>query len=206
MGGQSIERRDVLRILALATAASEFTGFEKWVFAHDHQHSKPVQPPATDRKPYEPHFFSPEEYALITLLSDMIIPDDGTPGARRAGVPEFIDFMVAGTPGIQYSFRQGLTWMNAHAVLLHDKVFTSLDHNQQNAILEHLAYKAKYRDGEEEGRSFFNLIRNFTVMGFYTSQMGMEQLGSPGLQQYYPASPACPHTNNRDHIGLKPKY
>ena len=63
-----------------------------------------------------------------------------------------------------------------------------------------------HRLGEEDGQAFFRLMREYTLMGFYTSRVGMQGLDVPALKQYYAASPACPHTDNRAHLGLKPKY
>lgn len=193
MAGQGIERREVLRVMALAAGASTFAGFERWVFAHDHaavQHTTHGVKKVV--KPYEPQFFSPEEYATVTILAALIIPSDGSPGAREAGVNEFIDFMAASDPVVQYRFRQGLVWMDAHALSLNGQSFRGLTAAQQTEILKHLAYKESHRPGEEAGRDFFKLIREYTVMGFYTSRIGLEQLDCPTLK-FYKTSPACPH-------------
>jgi gluconate 2-dehydrogenase gamma chain len=203
MAGQNIERRDILRILALAIPASQFTGFKQWVFAHDHVNAGNIKAEAQNR-PYEPRFFLPEEYALVERLSEMIIPSDGTPGAREAGASEFIDFIVASDPSIQPAFRQGLTWMNAHAMRLYNQPFLNLPAKQQTEILEHLAYRDRHRPGEQAGRAFFELFREYTVIGFYTSRVGLEQLDYPGLRHYYPDSPGCPHTDDRAHQRLTP--
>lgn len=213
MAGQSIERRDVLRILTLAAAASQYTGFKAWAFAHGHSpdepHTHAIQPkpasPAT-AEPYKPQFFTPEEYHLVAQLTELIIPTDETPGARDAGVSEFIDFMVASDPRLQPSFRRGLTWMNAHAIKLHGRRFLNLSKEQAIEILSNLAYKNRHRLGEEDGQAFFSLIREYTLMGFYTSRVGMQVLEAPSLKQYYTDSPACPHVDNREHRDLKPKY
>lgn len=203
MAGQNIERRDILRILALAIPASQFTGFKNWVFAHDHAPAGNHTSETPDR-PYEPQFFSPDEYAMVERLAEMIIPSDGTPGAREAGASEFIDFIVASDPGIQPAFRQGLTWMNAHALRLHNQLFLKLPAERQTEILEHLAYQKRHRPGEQAGRAFFELFREYTVIGFYTSRVGLEQLDFPGLRHYYTESPGCPHTNDRAHRQLTP--
>ncbi len=111
MAGQGIRRREVLRILGTAAAAAQFPGFSKWGFACGHIGNAALQiKPAI----YRPQFFTPAEYALVERLAEMIIPSDGTPGAKEAGVAEFIDFMVANDPDVQYVFRMGLAWMNAH--------------------------------------------------------------------------------------------
>ena len=211
MAGQSIERRDVLRVLTLAAAASQFPGFKTWAFAHDHssdeQHTHAIQQkPASQNEAYKPQFFTPEEYHLVARLTELIIPTDDTPGAREAGVSEFIDFMVASDPQLQPQFRRGLTWMNAHAIKLHGRRFLDIGREQATEILSNLAYKDRHRLGEEDGQAFFRLIREYALMGFYTSRIGMQVLDVPGLKQYYTASPACPHVDNREHRDLKPKY
>jgi len=203
MAGQSVERREVLRVMALAAAASRFPGFHRWAFACEHAGA-----PAGQVKPgaYTPQFFTPQEYATIERLTDLIIPSDGSPGARETGVSEFVDFMVFSDPGIRYRFRYGLTWLDAHAEQLHGKPFCDLSAEDQTEILRHLAYKDKFRPGEAEGREFFKLVREYTIMGFYTSRAGLEQLDYPGLK-FYSESPGCPHGNDPEHLHLPPpKY
>ncbi len=203
MGGQNLSRREVLRILSMAAAAGQFSGFHRWSFACGQHaaHQGPVQAP---REAYAPQFFSSEEYAILERLTDLIIPNDGTPGAQEAGVSEFIDFMVSNDPEIQYRFRFGLAWIDTHARWLQGKSFLELPAGQQTEILEHLAYKDKYRPREDDGRAFFRLVREYTVMGFYTSRIGLEQLGYPGLRTVYDEMPGCPHPDDPEHRHLPP--
>ena len=200
MAGQGVERREILRVMALAAAASRFPGFHRWVFACEH-----VGAAAGQGKPgaYTPQFFTPKEYATVERLTDLIVPSDGSPGAREAGVSEFVDFMVFSDPGIQYRFRYGLTWLDAHCEQLHGKCFQDLSADDQTEILKHLAYKDQFRAGEAEGREFFKLAREYTIMGFYTSRLGLEQLDYPGLT-FYSESPGCPHGNDPEHLHLPP--
>jgi gluconate 2-dehydrogenase gamma chain len=198
MAGQGLERREVLRILALAAAASGYPGFHRWSFACEHSGSGllPVKRPS-----YTPRFFSADEYATVERLAELIIPSEGSPGAREAGVSEFVDFMVSIDPGVQYRFRYGLTWLDAHAQNLHGVPFRRLDEPSQTGLLEPLAYRQGNRAGEEEGRAFFKLMRDYTVMGFYTSKVGLEQLDYPGLR-IYAESPGCPHPDDPEHRHL----
>jgi hypothetical protein len=201
MAGQSIERRDMMRILAFAAAASTFPGFRQWTFACDHgQTDKPRTSMARD--PYQPQFCSPDEYALVERLCELIIPTDDKPGAREAGVSEFIDFRVWTDPSIQESFRYGLGWISAHGTSLYGKPFLQLGAEQQSEMLGHLAYSAQSRRGEEDGRHFFKLVRRLTVMGFYTSRVGLEQLDYPGLQTMWSGMPGCPHHDDPEHAHL----
>ena len=59
---------------------------------------------------YEPMFFTPEEFVVVDQVTELIIPQDEHPGARDAGVAEFIDLMAAHDPKLQFPFRRGLTW------------------------------------------------------------------------------------------------
>ena len=204
MAGQGFQRREILRIMAMAAAASHFPGFTKWAFANAHpgaagpQQIKPAK--------YQPQFFDAREYALVERLTDLIIPSDGTPGAREAGVAEFVDFMVAHDHERQYAFRTGLTWLNAHSERLLGKRFLELSAEQQISILDPLAYKAKYRPGEEDGREFFGKMREITAMGFYTTEIGYKELDNPALK-FYAESPACPHKDDPEHKHLpSPKW
>ena len=76
-----------------------------------------------------------------------------------------------------------------------------LNEAEQIALLEPLAYKDRHRPGDEEGHAFFKLIREYTVMGFYTSRIGLEQLDYPGLR-IYAESPGCPHPDDPEHRHL----
>jgi len=198
MGGQGVHRREVLRILGTAAAAATFPGFSKWGFACGH-----VGNAALQIKPAEYHsqFFTASEYAMIERLTDIIIPSDDTPGAKEAGVAEFIDFMVANDPEQQYPFRMGLGWLNAHCERTLGKKFIEVSSSQQISILEPLAYKDKARTGEEDGRSFFSRVREFTVTGYYTSQIGYKELDNPALK-FYAESPECPHKDDPEHKHL----
>jgi gluconate 2-dehydrogenase gamma chain len=200
MAGQDLQRREILRIMGMAGLAAHFPGFSSWAFAHSHPAPGPEQIKAAQ---YKPQFFSDHEYALVERLTELIIPSDGTPGAREAGVAEFVDFMVAHDRSQQYKLRTGLTWLNAHAERNLGCPFLALTQEQQVALLEPLAYKAKYRAGEEDGREFFRAIRELTAMGFYSSQIGYKELDNPALR-YYAESPACPHPDDPEHKHLPP--
>jgi hypothetical protein len=203
MAGQGWQRREILRIMAAAAAASHFPGFTNWTFAMAHPGAS-----GTQIKPakYQPQFFEEHEYALVERLTELIIPSDGSPGAREAGVAEFVDFMVAHDRARQYAFRTGLTWLNAHSERRLGKRFLELSAEQQNSILEPLAYKAKFRAGEEDGQEFFGKVREITAMGFYTTEIGYKELDNPA-SRFYAESPACPHKDDPEHKHLPaPKW
>ena len=198
MAGQSIERREILRILTMAAGVATFPGFSKWSFACGHIGNSIAQiKPAV----YQPQFFTAPEYGMIERLTDIIIPTDDTPGARDAGVSEFIDLMASRDADLQPNFRAGLSWLNTHSQNSLSKAFLSLNPDQQITLLKSLAYKKKFQSGEEPGRKFFALVREYTVMGFYTSEIGLKELDYPGLK-FYAESPSCPHKDDPEHRHL----
>jgi len=189
----------MLKILGTAAAAAHFPGFSKWAFACGHIGNAALQiKPAV----YRPLFFNHGEYAVVERLTDTIIPSDGTPGAKEAGVAEFIDFMVASDPSVQYTFRTGLAWLDAHAEQSVGKKFMELSAEQQTSLLEPLGFKGKARPGAEEGQRFFGIVREYTVTGFYTSEIGFKELDNPALQ-FYSESPECPHKDDPEHSHLQ---
>jgi gluconate 2-dehydrogenase gamma chain len=192
VANQSPDRREVLAMLAKIAAVGQFPGFVRWVHA-EQTHERLNR--------YQPQFFTPEEYRTIEETTELIIPRDEGPGAKDAGVAEFIDFMVAHDDDIQFQFRTGLAWLDAFATEKYGGNFVALNADQQQALLKKLAYKDQYSPLEVQGQEFFKLLREYTVMGFYTSRIGLEQLDDPGLK-FYSASPACPHKDDPEHLHL----
>lgn len=136
-------------------------------------------------------------------LTELIIPKDESPGAREAGVAEFIDFMAANDPELQWPFRYGLDWLEARAMALHGAPFARLGESDQTALLRPIAYRDSYSPIDNDGRGFFTLLRRYTVIGYYTSRIGMQELDCPELR-FYSESPACPHTGDPEHKHLPP--
>ena len=218
MGGQGIERREILRYIGLASVASTFPGFRRWAFACSHAASATGGAHAAEPA-YTPLFFSPTQFRLVERLAELIIPSDDTPGAREAGVAEFIDFMVANRvpvngseemsrnlalgSAVQVQFRSGLGWLDAHSTTAFGHGFLDCSEQQQHHLLQEIAYKDKYTPTTAAGRDFFQLIRDYTVVGYYTTRIGLESLGYPGLQPVWPAMPGCTHHDDPEHAHLK---
>jgi len=220
VGGQGVERREILRFIVIASVASTFPGFSNWAFACGHDHT-PNPVPQTSSEPYKPLFFTPQQFQMVEHLADMIIPEDETPGARKAGVAEFIDFMVANRVPVsgsrdvrstqdaiemgkeaQNRFLAGLNWMNAHSHSEFGHTFMECTSEQQNGLLEELAYKSKFTPTTESGRAFFQFLRDYTVVGYYTTKIGLQSIGYPGLRTVWESMPGCAHPNDPEHTHL----
>jgi gluconate 2-dehydrogenase gamma chain len=198
MAGQSPTRRDVLQALVLATAADAFQGFAKWSFAQSSEDPRHTQ---TYRIHYNPTHFKADQFRVLEQLSELILPSDGTPGARDAGVAEFIDFIVARDSPLQKRFDTGFHCLDALSTRIFLKPTVALASSQQIELLERIANKQKVHPREQDVQDFFKLLRRYTVIGFYTSRIGLESLDFPGLR-FYANSPACPHHDNPEHRGL----
>ena len=200
MANQSPERREILSMLGRIAALSQFPGFSRWVCSaeHAHEESSYTRPTA-----YQALFFSPAEYNTVDILAEHIIPKDSTAGAHEAGVAEFIDFTVSHDAELQYPFRTGLAWLDAFATEKKGARFSALGPHDREELLRKLAYRAEQSRTEIEGQEFFALMRKYTVLGYYTSRVGLEELDYPGLR-LYSASPECPHKDDPEHKHLGP--
>lgn len=146
--------------------------------------------PDTDRQPEEiarykeltsKTFFTPEEMATITVLGDIIIPKDDISGsASEAGVPEFIEFIVKDMPEHQTPLRGGLRWLDVQCLNRYEKAFKDCSKEQQIEMVDMIAYPKKAKPEMQPGVVFFNRMRDLTVTGFYTSSIGVKDLGYAG--------------------------
>ncbi|GAB3182177.1 gluconate 2-dehydrogenase subunit 3 family protein [Telluribacter humicola] len=134
-----------------------------------------------DAKLMKEKFFTPQELATITVLADIIIPADSKSGsATQAGVPAFIEFMMKDQPQWQTPFRGGLRWLDVESRKRFNKPFTAVTKAQQIELVDDIAYPEKAKPEMSQGVAFFNIMRNFTATGFYTSQIGIKDIGYMG--------------------------
>lgn len=126
-------------------------------------------------------FFTDHEMAMLTVLVDIVIPKDEVSGsASEAKVPDYIEFMMKDQPVNQTAFRGGLMWVGLQATERFSKPFTEISASQQMEIIDEIAWPDKAAKEAEAGVKFFNLLRNMTVSGFYTTEMGFKDIGYVG--------------------------
>ena len=126
-------------------------------------------------------FFTPHEMQTITILGDIIIPKDDVSGsASDAKVPDFIEFIVKDKPEHQVPMRGGLRWLDMQCLKRYDKSFAECNNQQQMEMVDEIAWPKKAKPEMHQGVKFFNLMRNLTATGFYTSQMGVKDVGYVG--------------------------
>jgi hypothetical protein len=135
--------------------------------------------------------FTPELRVLLDAVTERIIPTTDTPGAHAAGVTDFIETMLADFFEVdpRERFLEGLRDIDARAKAAQGKAFLDLDETSQFALLDAMdaevfpdlaglseaereAYRVRMAG---EGRPFFARLKELTVAGYYTSEIGATQ-------------------------------
>lgn len=184
-----MKRRDSLKAIAL-TAISSGVLLQSCDANKKETAATPVKTSGIDRHPSElvrdekllaEKFFDDHEMNTIKVLIDIIIPKDETSGsATDAGVHDFIEFIVKDMPRHQLPMRGGLKWLDVQCLKRHNKTFIDSSSEQQLALVDEIAYPDKAKPEMKQGVTFFNLLRDLTATGFFTSQMGLKDLGYAG--------------------------
>jgi len=126
-------------------------------------------------------FFTAHEMATIAVLADIIIPkDDKSGSASDAKVPEFIEFIVKDMPDHQVPMRGGLRWLDLQMLNRYNNTFKDCTADNQLWMVTEIAYPAKAKPEMQQGVAFFNRMRSLTATGFFTSKMGLDDLGYVG--------------------------
>jgi gluconate 2-dehydrogenase gamma chain len=181
-----MNRRDSLKLIGMASMTTAF--FDACKPAPESKTG--VTTDTTGRQPFEverdkklqdENFFDAHEMATITVLVDIIIPKDERSGsANDAKVPEFIAFIVKDEPEHQLPLRGGLKWLDVQCLNRYGNEFKSCTAAQQTEMITAIAYPSIAVADMQPGIAFFNKLRDLTAAGFFTSKMGIEDLGYKG--------------------------
>ena len=129
----------------------------------------------------QPAFFNAHEKSTMVVLADLIIPKDAiSGGASEAKVVDFIEFIVKDIPTHQLPMRGGLKWLDLHCLNTYEKTFVDCSNTQQIEVLEQIAYPGKTKPELQQGEVFFSRMRDLVGTGFYTSEIGIKDLGYVG--------------------------
>jgi hypothetical protein len=131
---------------------------------------KPATP--TIEKLLEPEFQS-----LLAEIAETILPKTSTPGAKEAGVGEFIPVMVRDcyTPEQQKVFLEGLSTIEKLSKEKYNGGFEKITAEQRTELLTTLDKEQKeYQDKKkkEEPDHYFRMMKQLTLLGFFTSETG----------------------------------
>jgi gluconate 2-dehydrogenase gamma chain len=116
--------------------------------------------------------FTPPQRALMTALSERVMPTTDTPGAIAAGVPEFIEKLLAdwAVPDDRRPIIAGLDAIEARSRADYSVAGAEATPEQQDALLT-LAMEDKLPGGRE----FFDKFRQLVITGYFTSDVGITQ-------------------------------
>lgn len=136
-----------------------------------------------DEKVRAEEYLTEGELEDLAVLVDLILPATATAGsATDAGVVDFLEFIVKDIPSHQLPIRGGTMWINSEAQRRFANRFAQLQPAQQKEILDDIAFPDPNdeRPAMAPGIKYFNHLRNLTLTGYYTSKMGVEDLGYTG--------------------------
>ena len=202
-----IDRRSAIRAIALGLTSLGVLDLE----AAQHVHEAAAAE-KTSTGAYKVKAFQPEEYRTLRRLAELIVPSDKVSGSGiDAGAPEFIDLLCSQNEQLRDIYHGGLAWLDAEMRKRGGKHFVDSSEAEQKAMLdvlvaaeaaegarrgEELVYQrtAVYKDftGYTTQRSgdmgpgikFFDWVRKMTVDAFYTSPIGVKDLGFKGNGAY----------------------
>jgi len=191
-----VNRRTAIKGVAVGVGAvSGLPILNNLASAQGHQHQAAARVAETIAK--SPSFFNRHQYATVTELASLIIPTDETPGAREAKVNEYIDLIVGESPfEVQKLFLDGLVWLDKTSKERHKKNFVDLSNPQQVGLLTEISRIKNAAPNETTQAKFFKAIKDMTIDGFYTSKIGIEELGYVGntvLDEF----PGCTHPEHQ---------
>lgn len=182
-----------LPILGQASTMSSMPGMGPGM-ASDGAMGAPPPNPLTDPD-WKPIFFDQHQNDTVIALTELIIPQTDTPGAKAALVNRFLDLWLNDEEADrQKAFIEGLAWIDGRSFELHQKPFVELTSAQQTDLLTPLADADNQKPEDEAGIKFFSELKDSTIFGYYSSEVGMEQELHYGGDDYHTEFPgACTH-------------
>ncbi len=201
-------RRDLIKALAFAVAATG--GVIEDVAAAQHVHAEATSSTKATGA-YIAKEMSNAEFKTLERLAELIVPADDVSGsAREAGAAPFIDVLCSQNKQLAGIYHGGLAWLDAEMNRRFGKSFVNASASDQTAMLDLLVEaeraersradevsgmkKALHKDFADyslkpahplaAGAKFFDWVRKMTVDAFYTSPIGVKDLGYVGNSAY----------------------
>jgi gluconate 2-dehydrogenase gamma chain len=140
-------------------------------------------------------FFNSDDAATIAAFTERLMPGaPGKPGARDAGVLNYIDLALAGAyADLQDFYRRGLAALDVHCSTTYKQAFMRLTAGQQDEVITAMV------EGKATGfvwptsQQFFNTLRTHTMEGMFADPVyggnkdfaGWRLVGFPGAQPIF---------------------
>jgi gluconate 2-dehydrogenase gamma chain len=191
---KGISRRDILKSLAVATAAGSVLQVIPAKAAEYAHEAIQKEKAASTAGKYTPKYFTAHQYETLKSLCDTIIPkDEHSGGAVEAGAPEFIDLLTSENEEFQGKLGGGLMWLENFCGDRYGKSYLDCTPEDRTKTLDLIAFRKNAKTDPEltQGIAFFAFLRNITCDGFYTSKIGiadLQYIGNTSLKDF----PGCP--------------
>ncbi len=171
-------RRELLERIGLALSGSLLLSAQD----AQHVHQALTADRSARQGSYEPKALTAHEYATLQRLSDLVIPaDEHSPGALAAGASDFIDFLCAASDEMKNIYTGGILWLDDEMQRRSGgQEFLSASPGQQTALLDVIAFRKNGSPELNPGIQFFAWVRRMVVDAYYTSPIGMKDLGYMG--------------------------
>ena len=213
MNNHAVPRRSALKyfgLLAASSAGREFLA--SWLpipaasaddkndlaTIHGVNHSRAEAEVATS---YAPKFFKPEQFVTVKLLAEMILPADDDPGATDAKVGDYIDFVVFSAqefePSLQREWIEGLAFLDSESQKQFGKPFRLASDANRTKLLTEISLPERDPKAHHAGYQFFQLLKDTTVEGFYTSKIGLIDVLNYQGMNYMAEFPGCTHPEHQ---------
>lgn len=188
------DRRTVIKWMLTAAASSTILGRLSHAAAPPDA-AKPISasgygPDPDLIKDYQPGdvwplTFTDLQRVTASALCAVIIPaDTRSPSASDLAVHDFIDEWISAPYPEQASDRplilEGLAWIEAEAQRRYKRSFATLDAGQHTKICDDICFVEKATPANAKAARFFARFRDLTSGGYFTTPLGMKELGYIG--------------------------
>ncbi len=130
---------------------------------------------------FQPRIYTAHEYETVKVLVDYIFPKDARGGsATEAGVADFMDTFLEMEAGMRVAHRGGLAWLDHEMRRRTTRDFVTASDAERRAMLDEIAYPARAKAEFSHGVAWFNSFRDFSASGYWTSEVGITDLGYVG--------------------------
>jgi hypothetical protein len=172
-------RRLVAGAVGAATSTMWVDSLSALARAQSHAHVADAAMMAQD---WTPRVLTAPQNEAVIALTELIIPETDTPGAKAARVNRFVDrILLEAKPVDRERFLGGLAWIDERSRSLFGRNFVAASAEEQTALLNRLSDDGNKAAEDRPGVEFFRAIKSLTISGYYTTEIGLRrELGDDG--------------------------
>jgi glucoside 3-dehydrogenase (cytochrome c) hitch-hiker subunit len=196
----TVNRRQALRTLGHAAAGAAASSL--WVeslgaFSLQQVHT-PETHAAIAATDWTPAVLTGRQNQTVVILTELIIPETDTPGAKATNVNRFIDRILAvAKREDREAFMRGLAWIDQRSQTLFGGDFSGTGAENQTKLLTRLSTEGNPDKEDQIGLDFFRAIKSMTINGYYSTEIGLRrELGDSG-RLFQTVSQGCDHPEHQ---------